>query len=76
MLDFHYGTIETTLKGKYDLLYSDTDSLVYHIKTKNLNTWFLENEFEFDLSEMGGKFKSDTNTNVLGKLISEVGSKS
>ncbi len=58
MLDFHYGTIEEKLKGKYDLLYSDTDSLVYHVKTKNLNKWFLENEDEFDLSEMSGKLNA------------------
>ncbi len=74
-LDFHYGTIEKHHKGKYDLLYSDTDSLVYHIKSKNLNKWFFENQDEFDLSEMARKFKSEANTNVLGKLKSEVGSK-
>ena len=31
MLDFHYNTIHKNLNGYYDLLYSDTDSLVYHI---------------------------------------------
>ena len=62
-------------KGKYDLLYSDTDSLVYHVKSKNLNKWFFENQDEFDLSEMTGKFMSDGNTNVLGKFKSEVGSR-
>ena len=68
MLDFHYNTIEKKLKGKYDLLYSGTDSLVYHVKSKNLNKWFFENQDEFDLSEMSGKFRSETNTNVLGKF--------
>ena len=75
MLDFHYNTIEAKLKGKYDLLYSDTDSLVYHVKIKNLNKWFLDNEEEFDLSEMEKKHRSEKNTNVLGKFKSEVGSK-
>ena len=75
MLDFHYNTIEKHHKGKYDLLYSDTDSLIYHIKNTNLNKWFFDNEAEFDLSEMTGKFRSDKNTNVLGKFKSEVGSK-
>ncbi len=66
ILDFHYNTIEKHHKGKYDLLYSDADSLVYHFKSKNLNKWFYENQDEFDLSEMTGKFRSDRNTNVLG----------
>ncbi len=74
MLDFHYNTIEKEHKWKYDLLYSDTDSLVYQIKHKNLHKWFYENEDEFDLSEMVGKFRSIKNTNVLGELKSEVGS--
>ena len=34
MLYFHYGTIEAHHKGKYDLLYSDTDSLVTTLKAK------------------------------------------
>ncbi len=66
--------LEKKLKGKYDLLYSDTDSLVYHVRIKNLNKWFLENGNEFGLSEMSGEFESDKNTNVLGKFKSEVGS--
>jgi hypothetical protein len=75
MLDFHYTTIEKKLTGKYDLLYSDTDSLIYHIQSKNLNKWMFEHEEEFDLSGMTGKFKSLKNDNVLGKFKSEVGSK-
>ena len=74
MLDFDHNTIEQNFKGSDDLLYSDTDSLVYQIKHKNLNKWFFDNEDEFDLSEMTGKFKSDKNKNVLGKFKSEVGS--
>ncbi len=34
----------------------------------------MENEDEFDLSEMTGNFKSDTNKNVLDTFKSEVGS--
>ena len=75
VLDFQYNTIHKHFNGSYDLLYSDTDSLVYQIKHKNLNKWLFENEDEFDLSEMTGKFKSDKNKNVLGKFKSEVGSK-
>ena len=59
MLDFHYNTIEKKLTGQYDLLYSDTDSLIYQIRVLNLNKWFYDNEDEFDLSEMTGKFKHE-----------------
>ncbi len=75
MLDFHYNTIHKNFAGNYELIYSDTDSLVYHIKHKNLNKWMLENEDEFDLSNMTGKYKSDKNSGVLGKMKSETGSK-
>ena len=74
MLDFQFNTIEKKLTGKYDLLYSDTDSLVYQIRHPNLNKWFFENEDEFDLSSMTGKFRSTKNDNVFGKFKSEVGS--
>ncbi len=57
-----------------DLLYSDTDSLLYQIKSKNLNKCFFENDDEFKLPDMISKFKSTKNTNVLGKFKSEVGS--
>ncbi len=35
----------------------------------------LENEDEFDLSNMTGKYKSDKNSGILGKFKSETGSK-
>ena len=75
MLDFHYNTIEANFKGKYNLLYSDTDSLVYQIEHKNLHKWMKANGNEFDLSNMSDEYKDETNNNVLGKMKSEVGSK-
>jgi hypothetical protein len=32
MMDFHYNTIEANFHGQYNLVYSDTDSLVYSIE--------------------------------------------
>jgi len=75
MLKFHYNIIEKNLKGKYDLIYSDTDSLVYHIRHQNFYKWQHENSDEFDLSNLTGKFKKDDNNNILGKFKNETGSK-
>jgi hypothetical protein len=42
MMEFHYNTIEKNFKNNYDLIYSDTDSLVYWIKHKDLYQWLLD----------------------------------
>ena len=67
MLDFHYNTIEANFKGKYNLLYSDTDSLVYQIEHKNLHTWMKANGNEFDFSNMSDEYKDETITMSLAK---------
>ena len=43
MMDFHFNTIHKDFEGNYDLLYSDTDSLVYQIKSPNFLKWMKEN---------------------------------
>jgi hypothetical protein len=68
MMDFHFNTIHENFKGNYDLLYSDTDSLVYQIKSPNFLKWMKENEEEFALSNLAGKWKSIKNESVLGKM--------
>ena len=75
MMDFHFNTIHENFKGNYDLLYSDTDSLVYQIKSPNFLKWMKEHEEEFDLSNLTGKWKSTKNESVLGKMKNEVGDK-
>ena len=62
MMDFHYNAIHNIFNGRYDLLYSDTDSLNYQIKHKNIYKWLSENGDEFDLSNLTGKFRSDKTT--------------
>ena len=51
MMDFHYIVIESNFHGNYNLLYSDTDSFVYHTYTKDLYEWISENKHYFDLSD-------------------------
>ena len=75
MMEFHYDVIEKHHKDKRELIYSDTDSLVYLIKSPNRHKWMNENEDEFDLSNLTTKWKSDKNENVLGKFKNETGSK-
>jgi hypothetical protein len=75
MMDFHYNTIHENFKGNYDLLYSDTDSLIYQIKSPNFLKWMKDHEEEFDLSNLTGKWKSTKNESVLGKMKNEVGDK-
>ena len=74
MLKFHYGVISKHFKDKYDLIYSDTDSLIYNIKHENLHAWMYNNSDDFDMSSMT-KYKKMDNYNILGKFKSEVGDK-
>ena len=38
-MEFHYDVIHKEFENKYDLIYSDTDSMVYNIKTNNVYDW-------------------------------------
>ena len=75
MYNFHYNTIENNFKNNYDLIYSDTDSLVYFIRHKSFYKWMSENPEEFDLSNSTGKYKKEENNGVLGKMKNETGNK-
>ncbi|MFM7983815.1 MAG: hypothetical protein ACKPKO_31270, partial [Candidatus Fonsibacter sp.] len=39
MLDCHYNVIHKNFEGQYNLIYSDTDSLVYNIKHDDIYEW-------------------------------------
>jgi hypothetical protein len=73
MMKFHYGVIERDFKGKYLVLYSDTDSLVYLIFTDDVYDWMKTNNDLFDLSgSLRPDMKDDTNDKVLGKMKDEL----
>ena len=42
MMDFHYNVIEKQFHGKYNLIYSDTDSFVYRIEHPDIYKWINE----------------------------------
>jgi hypothetical protein len=73
MMDFHYNTIHKNFEGKYNLLYSDTDSLVYSIKHDDIYEWIKINSKHFDLSDSTRTdLKDNTNKKVLGKFKDEL----
>ena len=65
MLKFHYASIKQNFKDKYDLIQSDTDSLVYSIQHHDINEWLTDNRDNLDSSDskMVG-MKDDTNKPV------------
>ena len=73
MLDFHYNVIHKNFEGQYNLIYSDTDSLVYNIKHDDIYEWIKDNREHFDLSESVRPVMLDTtNKKVLGKFKDEI----
>ena len=81
MYEFHYDTIKKRYGDKAKLLFTDTDSLTYHIETEDIYQDLKENTEAYDFSDYPtnhilysnenkkviGKFKCETN----GKIISE-----
>ena len=75
MMDFHYNTIHENFENKYNLIYSDTDSLVYNIKCADVYKWIGEHKQYFDLSDSKRpELKDDSNQKVLGKFKDELNS--
>ena len=73
MYDFHYNFI----KKNYDaeLLFTDTDSLTYEIKSENVYEEFFKWKDLFDFSNYSkdSKFFDETNKKVTGKMKDEFG---
>ena len=67
-MDFHYNVIHEEFEGKYKLLYSDTDSLLYLLLHNDIYEWIKNNKKYFDLSESlrpdlrDDKFKDEFNS--------------
>ena len=73
MYDFHYNFIKK--KKNAELLFADTDSLVYEIKSENVYEEFFKWKDLFDCSNYSkdSKFFDDTNKKVIGKMKDEYG---
>jgi len=69
MLNFHYGFMKNY---DNDLLYSDTDSLVYDVKHKDFYNEMYKNRNKFDLSKVGiSEFNDLENHKINGVMKDE-----
>ena len=68
MCNFHYKYIKNKFDAK--LLFTDTDSLVYEIKTEDLYEDFYQDKNVFDFREypLDSKFFDPANKKVTGKI--------
>ena len=68
MYDFHYNFIQKNFNA--ELLSTDTDSLIYEIKSENVYEEFFKWKHLFDFSNYSedSEFSDDTNKEVIGKM--------
>ena len=73
MYDFHYNAIKNNFDA--ELLFTDTDSFTYEIKSKDVYEEFLQWKYLFDFSNYSkdAKFFNETNKKVIGKMKDEFG---
>ena len=73
MYDFHYNYIKHKYGNKAILLFTDTDSLTYEIKTKDAFKDFFKDKSKFDNSDYpeNSPYFNKTNKKVLGKFKDE-----
>jgi hypothetical protein len=74
MYEFHYGYIKPKYGAKATLLFTDTDSLAYHIETEDIYKDMKENKELFDFSDYDGdgyRAQDKTNKKVIGKFKDE-----
>ena len=70
MYDFHYNYIKTNYRDKAKLLFTDTDSLTYEIKTKDFyNDIYPDIEERFDTSDHPTNHPSGIKTGLNSKFL-------
>ena len=77
MYKFHYDVIKEQYGDRAKLLFTDTDSLCYHIRTDDFYKEMKDNEEHYDLSDYpeDSPFYSTENKKVLGKFKDECNGK-
>ena len=71
MYRYHYDVVKKKYADKAKLLFTDTDSLCYHIKTDNIYADIYADREQYDLSNYpeDSPYYDDTNEKVLGMLL-------
>ena len=75
MYEFHYDYIKNIYDSKSKLLFTDTDSLMYEIKTKDVYEDFRNSTeiFYFSNYSIKSKYCDDSNKSFIGKMKDETG---
>lgn len=75
MFDFHYNFIKFMYGSKAELLFTDTDSLMYEIVAADVPQTFFQNKMKFDFSNYSKEspYFDPTNKAVIGKFKDEAG---
>ena len=75
MYEFHYDYIKNKYASNSRLLFSDTNSLMYEIKTEDVFEDFSKHKEIFDFSNYSAESKCHNNSNKLvpGKIKDETG---
>ena len=75
MFEFHYDYIKNKYNDKSKLLFTDTDSLMYEIKTEDVFEDFSGDKKMFDFTNYSTKSKyyDKSNKLVIGKMKDEAG---
>ena len=68
LYDYHWKAIKRKFDAK--LLFTDTDSLIYEIKTKDIYEYFYEDKYSHDLSNYpeDSRFYDHSKMNEIGKM--------
>ncbi|KAE9543739.1 hypothetical protein AGLY_002135 [Aphis glycines] len=70
MYDFHYNVMKNKYNNKIRLLYSDTDSLIYNIRTFNFFNDIRYDLFPENHKNQPGYFKDEMGGKVLKEFVS------
>ena len=73
MYDFHYNYIKEKYGSNAKLLFTDTDSLIYNIRTEDIykDFWADKDKFDFSDYNKNSGFYDRTNKKVIGKMKDE-----
>lgn len=71
MYKFHYDFVKNKYGNKAKLLFTDTDSLCYDIRTDDIYKDIQKDKSQFDLSNYTNEYKDNTNKKVLGMFKDE-----